>query len=566
MRLINTQTGLFEEFVGTNMPKYAILSHTWDEDEVSFAAMAMGSCHHLKGHQKIAATCRIASESGLNYAWIDTCCIDKSSSSELSEAINSMYRWYQRSEICYVFLSDLPADSMTGNSLKRCRWFTRGWTLQELIAPRKISFFDQVWKYRGSKDDLISLISEITGISLTILQGSQPLKSVAVAQKMSWAAHRETTRVEDKAYSLFGIFDVNMPLLYGEEEKAFRRLQEEIIKSTADFSIFAWRLPSPITSPSDHKGAVFCGILAPSPRYFAESRFLLKMPGQVWQDFSVTNNGIRMESQILCERVLDKDAFRYILPLHCRDPMVPVGVRIRMCGPSQYVREDPWDFVKVIRPLSPRTSRVKYLLTELSAIGIYTPSALFRSIAETRSHALQIHLPVGMSVTDAWPLDRFDDQDRVFFTSGDVGRDSAVVNLTTTVQVSPGQNITFRSMFYALGWSSLDDQQLQCSIVDYGVYGFTPARVDEAQTEISKWDYDRYTVSHILIKRKIPKTSAVSFEIPGSTKAAVVSFRTNVVRDPDVSQNRFWRIEFSCGIYEAQQVPNFHDGTWRCHD
>ncbi|KAK0655719.1 hypothetical protein B0T16DRAFT_424448 [Cercophora newfieldiana] len=200
MRLINTATLQFEEFIRQNIPEYAILSHTWEEEEVSFADI-------------ILKTCEIAQSEGHGYAWVDTCCIDKSSSAELTEAINSMFKWYQNAKVCYAFLSDFPASADSNEALEICRWFTRGWTLQELIAPRDVTFFRQDW--------------------------TKPLRSIAVAQKMSWAAFRETTRVEDMAYSLLGIFDVNMPMLYGEGEKAFRRLQEEIIRSTSDLSILA---------------------------------------------------------------------------------------------------------------------------------------------------------------------------------------------------------------------------------------------------------------------------------------------------------------------------------------
>jgi hypothetical protein len=171
MRLINTRTGLFEEFIGGNIPKYAILSHTWGEEEVSFTALSDPSSNYKnkKGYRKIDMTCKIASQAGLSYAWVDTCCIDKSSSAELTEAINSMYRWYQRSTICYAFLSDLPPTSSLETALKGCRWFERGWTLQELIAPDEIYFFDRDWNYIGSKRDLVEELSKITGIRTSVL-------------------------------------------------------------------------------------------------------------------------------------------------------------------------------------------------------------------------------------------------------------------------------------------------------------------------------------------------------------------------------------------------------------
>lgn len=128
MRLINTSTLEFEEFLGSKIPKYAILSHTWEEEEVSYADYAAGRhlIHHMKGFDKIKSTCSIAAEQRIQYAWVDTCCIDKRSSAELTEAINCMFCWYERAERCYAFLSDLP-DYLHRfrryEDMKSCRWY-----------------------------------------------------------------------------------------------------------------------------------------------------------------------------------------------------------------------------------------------------------------------------------------------------------------------------------------------------------------------------------------------------------------------------------------------------------
>ncbi|KAK0631454.1 heterokaryon incompatibility protein-domain-containing protein [Immersiella caudata] len=232
MRLLNTRTLELEYFPAEEKPPYAILSHTWGTEEVLFedardGAAKLRACLK-KGLAKVLKTAELALAGGYHYAWIDTCCIDKSSSAELSEAINSMFSWYRQSSVCYAFLEDyVHGKSNLGNS----RWFTRGWTLQELIAPFDVRFYDSSWFMFGDRLRLSSRISKITSIDLLIL----------VSNKMSWAAHRETTRVEDIAYCLMGIFDVNMPLLYGEGIKAFRRLQEEIVRRCNDQTILAWR-------------------------------------------------------------------------------------------------------------------------------------------------------------------------------------------------------------------------------------------------------------------------------------------------------------------------------------
>jgi hypothetical protein len=122
MRLINTRTWLFEEFIGEDIPEYAILSHTWGADEVSYQDYTSGTQTSKSGYRKIKKTCVLAAEAGIRHVWIDTCCIDKKSSAELSEAINSMYRWYEQSKICYAFLSDLSGESVLSESLGQCRW------------------------------------------------------------------------------------------------------------------------------------------------------------------------------------------------------------------------------------------------------------------------------------------------------------------------------------------------------------------------------------------------------------------------------------------------------------
>ncbi|TBU37123.1 hypothetical protein BD309DRAFT_1084866 [Dichomitus squalens] len=193
---------------------------------------------------KIREACRVAREAGYDYLWIDSCCIDKSSSSELSESINSMYQWYGRSVECYAYLVDVPPgeDPRSPESkFRSSRWFRRGWTLQELIAPSEVKFLSNDWNIIGTKLTLVDIVDETTTIPWEALLRLEPLDVFSVAERLSWAARRETTRVEDRAYSLFGIFDINMPTLYGEGERAFRRLQEEILRRVPDQSLFAWQ-------------------------------------------------------------------------------------------------------------------------------------------------------------------------------------------------------------------------------------------------------------------------------------------------------------------------------------
>ena len=194
---------------------------------------------------KIREACAVARSNGYRYIWIDSCCIDKSSSSELSEAINSMYEWYGRADVCYAYLADVPpgADHQAEDSaFRKSRWFTRGWTLQELIAPRRVEFLSKDWAPVGSKHVLVRLVESVTKINSNALLHLESLDKFSVAQRLSWAANRETTRREDRAYSLLGIFDIHMPTLYGEGDRAFRRLQELIMQRVPDQSLFAWGL------------------------------------------------------------------------------------------------------------------------------------------------------------------------------------------------------------------------------------------------------------------------------------------------------------------------------------
>jgi hypothetical protein len=226
------QIRLTQNFVD-DIPKYAILSHTWggEEEEVSFMDLMNGAGKRKPGYGKIRFCVNRAWRDGLRYTWVDTCCIDKSSSAELQESINSMFRWYRDAAECYVYLADVSASSASGanaKSISGSRWFTRGWTLQELIAPPSVRFFSGDGVCLGNKKSLEQSIHDTTGIPLEALQG-RILSEFTIAERMKWMEKRSTTREEDMAYSTLGIFDVSMPLNYGEgKDSAFRRLREAI--------------------------------------------------------------------------------------------------------------------------------------------------------------------------------------------------------------------------------------------------------------------------------------------------------------------------------------------------
>jgi hypothetical protein len=262
MRLLNTSTLEAKEFQTNKRPEYAILLHRWLDEEISFQQIQDPKKYSwMKGYRKVEGFCREALRNGFDWAWVDTCCIDKASAVELSEAINSMFAWYRDSAVCYIYMDDFSTNSVASASpsniereLKECVWFTRGWTLQELIAPKQVLFFDYKWRYFGTKNGLANVISRITNINVTLLKNQRSLDEFSCAQKMSWAAFRQTTRPEDRAYSLLGLFDITLPSVYGEGNQAFLRLQEAILTRSPDHSLFAWTLQSPRELPTSKRG------------------------------------------------------------------------------------------------------------------------------------------------------------------------------------------------------------------------------------------------------------------------------------------------------------------------
>jgi ankyrin repeat protein len=327
MRLLHTTDHKFEEFDGNNVPLYAILSHTWRRNEISFQDVQRGNAHENAAYDKIRNSCSVAAAHGFDYIWIDTCCIDKTSSAELSEAINSMYHWYQESGVCYAYLADMTHKDdnaqvkETISQFFKSRWFTRGWTLQELIAPETVIFLDQDWHEIGTKLSLQEKISTITGIPADFLLGHN-LKYASVAQRMSWASKRETSRKEDIAYCLMGIFRVNMPMLYGEGERAFIRLQEEIMKVSDDHSLFAW-------ISSDRQA----GILATSPAAFSSSSQVvpLKSYSTLSGAITVNNKGIYLKLHFIDTELTPSSGVQLaVLPCSLagkRDDKVAIYVR-----------------------------------------------------------------------------------------------------------------------------------------------------------------------------------------------------------------------------------------------
>lgn len=337
MWLINTNLLELEGFFDNDIPPYAILSHTWENEELSFQDM-QGSqsirdvASRKQGFAKVRKGAALAAADGHDYIWVDTCCIDKRSSAELSESINSMFRWYHQAAVCYAFLADVPPRPVFAKSTSHwetqfasSRWFTRGWTLQELIAPLEVEFYSKDWTRLGSKIELLEAVHHVTGISKFALAGHAEMHEFSVAQRMSWASKRKTTRMEDEAYCLMGIFDVNMPLLYGEGGKAFRRLQEHILQRSDDHSLFAW------TTQSRLRNLEWRSLFAASPDEFSGAGSIVEYKDFRTEPYSITNQGLRISLPFV-----DYSDSVVIVLLNCHDQnTLPVGIFLESL--SKYV-------------------------------------------------------------------------------------------------------------------------------------------------------------------------------------------------------------------------------------
>ena len=413
MRLINTETLKLHEFPYGEIPPYAILSHTWGSDEVTFQDMSSTEHRQKKSFKKVVDTCSLASQQGLKFAWVDTCCIDKSSSAELTEAINSMYQWYKNSMVCYAYIEDLcRGDSI--EKLRDCRWVTRGWTLQELIAPATVEFYDEEWKYRGSKTEHAGLVSDSTGVPSGILIGKRRLEACSVAARMSWVARRQTTRPEDIAYCMLGIFGANMPLLYGEGLMAFRRLQEEILHRNNDITILAW-------GRQRSQEQVGCtGVLAASASDFLGSGSISPFPDDS-DSISITNKGLLVSGDIPIRIVIHpgRQGYQYMVCLgrnsDSEDCME--GLTLRKIGPNSFYRIGvgslPGQEGAVWNPNSGHFQEV-VTLDYTDFYLLIDPKNPVDQASRYREHGIHFpHDPI-MSIISVTPQTLWDATDRIF--------------------------------------------------------------------------------------------------------------------------------------------------------
>ncbi|KAI0656703.1 hypothetical protein C8Q70DRAFT_311003 [Cubamyces menziesii] len=387
----------------------------------------------MSGWSKVENACAVALQKHqCEWLWMDTCCIDKGSSAELSEAINSMFTWYLRSKICLAYLNDVPTCENLVERIRHMRasrWFTRGWTLQELIAPAQdVVFLSKDWVKLGTRCDLASFLADLTQIDRGVLVESggrqdwhlARLRAISVAERMSWAAGRDTTRPEDKAYSLMGLFDVNMPVLYGEgADKAFRRLQQEIIRDSFDHSIFAWGVRSPSSNfppwpyyqpkvKHAHSDKLVCrlfwshgALLASSPDDFRYSAGLkgeslvkltdaLRLSDIGEPHFYPTNYGIRIQLPLCFLGARDSWQLYHAL-LACStlsDPDARIGLLLlRIPGTDVY-------YCMNISDLEARSSEVRSRAVEHSKLSLQSRRPIFPSAWKLSTIYIRDYVPV----------------------------------------------------------------------------------------------------------------------------------------------------------------------------
>ncbi|EMR69889.1 putative het domain-containing protein [Eutypa lata UCREL1] len=327
MRLLHAKTHRLLEFpFNEHIPEYAILSHTWgaNGDEVTLKDFHSWTPWFKRkpGWAKIKGCCRQALTDGLEYVWIDTCCIDRSKTAPpetVGDEIQLIWQYYTRARVCYVHLADVHDTPKTnpespGSAFRRSRWFTRGWTVPEMLAPFFVRFYDASWKYVGSKAELSNVVEEVTGIDAPAVRDPNEVGRRSVACRMSWVAARETSREEDLAYCLFGLFDLKTPVEYGEGRRnAFLRLQNEILRrsSIRDQSLFAWGYGLPLAGPHDDRKV---GMLAETPAAFRHCGEVEPVGGSSEPAFEVTATGLQFQLPMQ----IDEATGTALLNLECR--------------------------------------------------------------------------------------------------------------------------------------------------------------------------------------------------------------------------------------------------------
>ncbi|KAJ0305620.1 hypothetical protein COL516b_005317 [Colletotrichum fioriniae] len=569
MWLINTQTHKLEEFTGRQIPPYAILSHTWGKEEVSFQDMKAPMfsiwqrATSRAGFVKILNTCRLAHQHKLQYAWVDTCCIDKSSSAELTEAINSMFKWYRRADICYAWLSDLDpsadivSDFDGSGDLGKCRWFTRGWTLQELIAPREVEFYDRDWTLVGRKSELVRQLYAVTAIAIDVLRGDEgALWRTCVAEKMSWAAGRETTRVEDAAYCLMGIFGINMPLFYGEEERAFRRLQNEIMRESDDVTILAWEralhIPPPHQSFRDGE-RILGGVLAESADDFAVHRHQGKFYPPLVRPppLHVMKNCVKIDTELVWE-VSWNSGRQYYLCCGSRGEE-NVAIRLVKVVGGFFVRENLNDCVTTCLAAANYHNRREFsMLVNVFDYPVYPLSAGKWDLVSVR-----FSCPIDVKIVEALPWSKWHDEKMEFVAYPTKVCGSILLNVYHKVysmdplEIPPSTEIVLFFRPYAARNGELKGTLLER-------YGEFQAKVDHVNSFLKSEEPNVVVFDRLLTRIGLPMSNRVMFDVGTPNRSAVLSYTVKKCAGSWES----WEVVFEMDELETASISPVEYQKW----
>jgi len=469
MYLINVDTLKLETFYGEGdaIPPYAILSHTWGPEvsEPSFQDLHSmgGNIENLRAEvdrTKLLGCCKEAKEqAGVQYIWIDTCCIDKGNTVERDEAINSMFRWYQQANICFAYLVDVHEKDCATEFLNSS-WFRRGWTLQELLAPVNLNFYDSQWGFLGPKLEWVDSIQATTGIPVEYLTQAVDFREASIAQRMSWAANRVTTRPEDIAYCLFGIFDIGIDLRYGEGgESAFLRLQRQILIEIQDDTILAWDYGAEHSREMPTAAGTWVGALATSPSAFQNCRNTAKRGFGTTDLKAVDSAGGNLPMTLVIQ---DTESGAFGL-LDCgpafgpdSDKVVAVPLQLSVLSngtvPDQYVR--PVGRRPILMPREEPTAASQSVY-----IKIKKPPLL-----SNRKYWIFVHSgnPIGLEVIDVYPRASWNQVTRLIQTSDEELDDYPTRTFIVRLRCTAKENES-GDFISLLKFSMNDNQQASCT-------------------------------------------------------------------------------------------------------
>ncbi|KAH3950765.1 hypothetical protein HBI56_205850 [Parastagonospora nodorum] len=423
-------------------------------------------------------------------------------------------------------------------------------------------FFDSGWCNFGTKRSLVDSLSAITRINSSLLQGRTPLSGFSVAQRFSWAASRQTSRTEDIAYCLFGIFELNLPLLYGEGKNAFRRLQEEIIRTILDLSIFAWQvLPldqddNPMSKADfDHVfvprtgDVVLSGIFAESPAEFYPCVDYVSFPEDVLGEVSNSSKGIKIHSRLLLCAKLGFQEWDYVLPLRCKSHNRWLGIHLRQVGYQVYLRAEPrlllqyYDRAFSTGELSTIQPQERHLLLRIPNASGYQDDRLVQSrkiLSRVRSDVLHIRSPAQLSIIEPWPLANFDHQDRMFSFRNNSRHRFACAKIFGIV---PHPDVTRRGTVAFSGW--ICAVHMQNNNTSFGIFASTLSndrKINQVLDLLSKADYHTEQIMTLLDTCGIPMVSSAICPILGTPYVAEVTARSSETRDPSVCRNIYRQI------------------------